>query len=181
MTTALLVIDVQDEYVTGGLPIVFPPVEEALARIGAAMDAAAAYELPVILVRHTEPDPAGGLFVEGASGWQLHASVAGRHHDAVVDKQLPGSFTGTDLQQVLAARDVSHVVVVGWMTHMCVDTTTRQAMHLGLEVTVLDDATGTIDVADDLPAALIHRVELGVLADGFATVTSTAAWIDSLA
>ena len=66
------------------------------------------------------------------------------------------------------------------MTHMCIDTTTRQAMHLGLEVTVLDDATGTIDVSDDLPAALVHRVELGVLADGFATVTSTTSWIASL-
>ena len=73
------------------------------------------------------------------------------------------------------------MVVVGYMTHMCVDTTTRQAMHLGLDVTVLDDATGTIDVADDLPAALVHRVELGVLGDGFATVTSTSDWVASLA
>jgi hypothetical protein len=54
-------------------------------------------------------------------------------------------------------------------------------MHLGLDVTVLDDATGTIDVSDDLPAALVHRVELGVLGDGFATVTSTSDWAATLA
>ena len=73
------------------------------------------------------------------------------------------------------------VSIAGYMTHMCVDTTTRQAMHLGLDVTVLEDATGTIDVSGDLPAALVHRVELGVLGDGFATVTSTGDWIASLA
>ena len=73
-----------------------------------------------------------------------------------------------------------HVVVVGWMTHMCVDTTTRQAAHLGLGVTVLEDATGTIDVSDALPAALVHRVELGVLGDGFASVVPTAEWVAGL-
>jgi nicotinamidase-related amidase len=181
MTTALLVIDVQDEYLTGGLPIVFPPPEEALTRIGEAMDAASAQGLPVVLVRHTEPDPAGGLFVAGTPAWQVTAAVAQRPHDVVIDKQLPGSFTGTGLAEWLAERDVDAVVIVGWMTHMCVDTTTRQAMHLGLEVTVLEDATGTIDVSDDLPAALVHRVELGVLGDGFASVTRTDAWIAGLA
>jgi nicotinamidase-related amidase len=180
MTAALLVIDVQDEYLTGGLPIVFPPPQEALERIGAAMDAAHAHELPIVLVRHTEPDPSGGLFVAGTPAWQLTESVARRPHSVVVDKTLPGSFTGTPLQAWLTDREVDAVVIVGWMTHMCVDTTARQAMHLGLEVTVLEDATGTIDVSDDLPAALVHRVELGVLGDGFASVTPTAAWIDQL-
>ncbi|HSN10535.1 MAG TPA: cysteine hydrolase family protein [Propionibacteriaceae bacterium] len=180
MTTALLVIDVQNEYVSGALPIVHPPVEGSLTRIGEAVDAANAAGLPVVLVRHTEPDPTAGLFVAGTPAWELHASVAARPHDAVVDKQLPGSFTGTGLEELLAARGVDHVVVAGYMTHMCVDTTTRQAMHLGLDVTVLDDATGTIDLADDLPAALVHRVELGVLGDGFATVSPTARWIASL-
>lgn len=181
MTAALVVVDVQNEYVTGGLPIAHPPVEDALVRIGEAMDAAAAHGLPVVLVRHTEPDPSGGLFVAGTPAWELHDAVAGRPHDVVVDKTLPGSFTGTPLESWLAEREVDEVVLVGWMTHMCIDTTARQAMHLGLDVTVLEDATGTIDVSDDLPAALVHRVELGVLGDGFASVTPTAQWIAALA
>ena len=181
MTSALVVIDVQNEYVTGGLPIVHPPVEGSLERIGAAIDAANRAGLPVVLVRHSETDETSGIFVLGTPAWQLHDSVSSRPHVAVVDKALPGSFTGTGLDALLAQHGVDHVVIVGYMTHMCVDTTTRQAMHLGLGVTVLDDATGTIDVSDDLPAALVHRVELGVLGDGFATVTSTSDWVEGLA
>jgi nicotinamidase-related amidase len=180
MTSVLLVIDVQNEYVTGGLPIVDPPVEGSLARIAEAIDAANAAGVAVVLVRHTEPDPTGGLFVTGTPAWELHDTVASRPHVAVIDKTLPGSFTGTGLDALLAEREVDHLVVVGYMTHMCVDSTTRQAMHLGLDVTVLDDATGTIDVSDTLPASLVHRVELGVLGDGFATVTSTSDWVGSL-
>ena len=181
MTSALIVIDVQNEYVTGGLPIVHPPVEDALARIAEAIDAANAAGIPVVAVRHTEPDPSGGIFVEGTPEWQLHDAVSSRPHDVVIDKRLPGSFTGTPLEEWLAERGVEHVVIAGWMTHMCVDSTTRQAMHRGYDVTVLVDATGTIDVADDLPAALVHKVELGVLGDGFAQLRSTADWAADLA
>jgi nicotinamidase-related amidase len=180
MTTALIVIDVQNEYVTGGLPIVHPPVAESLERIETAIDAANAAGLPVILVRHEEADADSTVFVRDSGGWQIVDAVATRPHDAVVDKVVPGSFTNTNLEQVLRERDVDSVVIVGYMTHMCVDTTTRQANHLGLDVTVLSDATGTIDVADDLPAELVHRVELGVLDDGFATVTTTDQWLASL-
>ena len=180
MTTALIVIDVQNEYVTGGLPIVDPPVEQSLARIGEAIDAANTAEIPVVLVRHAETDPDGGIFVAGTPSWELHDSVVSRPHVAVVDKQLPGSFTGTNLLALLEDKQVDQVVIVGYMTHMCVDTTARQAMHLGLDVTVLSDATGTIDVSETLPAALVHNVELGVLGSGFARVVSTSDWVASI-
>jgi nicotinamidase-related amidase len=181
MSQALVVIDVQNEYVTGALPIAYPAVEGSLERIGTAMDAATAAGVPVVVVRHTEPDPDSGVFVAGTTGWELHPSVVERPHSVLIEKQLPGSFTGTGLESWLREHDVDHVVIAGYMTHMCVDTTTRQAMHLGLDVTVLHDATGTIDISDDLPAALVHTVEMGVLGDGFATLSETQSWIASLA
>ncbi len=180
MTTALIVIDVQNEYVTGNLPIAYPPVEGSLANIAVAIDAANDATLPVILVRHTEADPAGGIFVSGSDNWQLHESVSSRPHSVVIDKELPGSFTGTELESWLTSNGIDHVAIVGYMTHMCIDTTTRQAMHLGLDVTILEDATGTIDVSQDLPAKLVHTVEIGILGDSFAKVTSTHDWVASL-
>ena len=131
-------------------------------------------------MRHTESDPDGGIFVSGSDNWQLHESVSSRPHAVVIDKQLPGSFTGTELESWLSERAVDHLVIVGYMTHMCIDTTTRQAMHLGLGVTILEDATGTIDISDDLPAKLAHTVEIGILGDSFATVSSTHDWVASL-
>jgi nicotinamidase-related amidase len=180
MTTALIVIDVQNEYVTGNLPIAYPPVEGSLRNISAAIDAANTAGVKVVLVRHTETDPDGGIFIADSSNWQLHDSVASRPHDVIIDKQLPGSFTGTELQPWLEERSIDDVVIVGYMTHMCIDTTTRQAMHFGLRVTVLADATGTINLSEQLPAELVHNVEMGILGDGFATVTSTDEWVSTL-
>jgi nicotinamidase-related amidase len=180
MSQALIVIDVQNEYVSGQLPIAHPDVEASLERIGAAIDAAAEAGLSVVLVRHTEPDPDGGVFVMDTPEWELHPEVLRRPHDVLIDKKLPGSFTGTELETWLRDRGVDQVVIAGYMTHMCVDTTSREAMHRGFEVTVLDDATGTIDLSAELPAELVHRVELGVLASGFATVAHTNDWIASL-
>ena len=180
MGQVLLVIDVQNEYVNGRLPIVHPAVDSSLERIGAAIDAAVAAAVPVVLVRHTEPDPAGGVFIAGSQEWELHQSVQEREHDVVIDKQLPGAFTGTNLETFFREHNVDRVVVAGYMTHMCVDTTARQAMHLGFNVSVLGDATGTIDLGSELPASLVHRVELGVLSEGFATVLNTSDWTASL-
>ncbi|MEI8056961.1 MAG: cysteine hydrolase family protein [Actinomycetes bacterium] len=180
MSAALIVIDVQNEYVTGALPIVYPPVDQSLARIAAAIDAATTAGIDVIAVRHTEPDPTGGVFVEGTAAWELHKVVTSRPHSVVIDKQWPGSFTGTPLEHWLREHSIDQLVIAGYMTHMCVDTTARQAMHRGWDVMVLSDATGTIDLSDELPAHLVHRVELGVLGDGFGTVCTTDDWIKSI-
>ena len=179
MNSALVVIDVQNEYVTGGLPIVHPRVDGALEQIGRSIEAANERGIPVVLVRHTETDDESTIFVQGTDAWQLHESVSARPHDVVIDKQWPGSFTDTTLGEWLSARDIGALTIVGFMTHMCVDTTTRQANHLGLDVTVLTDATGTIDVGD-LQAELVHQVELGVLASGFATLATTDEWVASV-
>lgn len=184
MTAALVVIDVQQEYFTGAFPIVHPDREQSLARIVDAMRAATAAGLPVVVVQHSEGDEAG-VFRPGNEGFELHPAVAAEPRDHLIVKRYPGTFTGTDLGEWIAGRGVDELVVAGYMTHMCCDTTTRQAVHLDLSVTLLSDATGTIDlVAPDgsaVPARQVHETELAVLGDGLATVTTTAAWIATLA
>ena len=179
MGTALVVVDVQNEYVTGALPISHPPVEQSLAQVAVAMDATSGARVPVVVVRHSEPAESG-VFVPGSEGWQLHDVVTSRPHDALFEKSLPGSFTGTGLEGWLAERGVDTVVIAGYLTHMCVDTTARQATHRGLRPVVLSDATGDVDLADDLPASLVHRVELAVLGDGLAEVMTTDEFVASI-
>jgi len=157
MSRALLVIDVQNEYFTGALPITHPAGH--LDQILDAMDAASG-RIPVVVVQHHFDDPDKPFFQKGTSGWELHPEISGRSHDLLVQKTMPGSFTGTNLEEWLKQRKIDTVTIAGYMTHMCCDTTARQAVHRGLNVEFLRDATGTLDVsntAGEVSAEELHR------------------------
>ncbi|MCW3478148.1 cysteine hydrolase [Neisseriaceae bacterium JH1-16] len=180
---ALLVIDVQNEYETGALPIEFPPLSTSLPAIGRAIDAARAANVPVIVVQHTSR--AGSpVFDKGSDGWRLHPVVASRGYDHYVEKTLPSSFTGTGLAALLAELGTDTLTVIGYMTQNCDDSTVKDAKHRGLAVEVLHDATGAIPLANSAGAATaeqIHQVSMVVMQSNFAAVLSTDDWIAYLA
>jgi nicotinamidase-related amidase len=184
-TRALIVIDVQGEYFEhGALPISDPPSETSLANIGRAMDAAASSGVPVIVVRHGSNAEGAGSFVPGSDGWQLHPEVERRRRDHLIEKELPGSFTGTSLGDVLEHAGVDTVAITGYMTHMCVDTTARQAAHRGLAVEILRDATGTLSLENSGGSASgeeLQRATLVAQGQFFADVLSTEEWVGRLA
>lgn len=157
MKRALLVIDVQNEYFTGALPITHPAGH--LEHILATMDAAAG-KMPTVVVQHHFPQPDKPFFRRGSPGWELHPEIARRPHDLHVEKTLPGSFTGTNLEQWLKQRGIDTVTIAGYMTHMCCDTTAREAVHRGFAVEFLSDATGTLpltNAAGSVTAEELHR------------------------
>ncbi len=180
---ALIVIDVQNEYFGGALPVTDPPPERSLANIGRAMDAARERGLPVIVVRHSEHDEESEIFRPGSHAWELHPDVERRPRDHLVEKTLPGSFTATALRDILAGAGVDRVTVTGYMTHMCVDTTARQAAHRGLAVEILSDATGTLALENSGGSATgeeLHRATLVAQGQFFADVLSTEEWLERL-
>lgn len=157
MSRALLVIDVQNEYFTGALPITHPAGH--LKQILGAMDAAAG-RAPTIVVQHHFPTPDKPFFQKGTAGWELHPEIQARPRDLLVEKTMPGSFTGTPLEDWLRDRGVDTVTIAGYMTHMCCDTTARQAVHRGFKVEFLRDATGTLALsnsAGEVTAEELHR------------------------
>ena len=161
MKRALLVIDVQREYFDGALPISYPP--NHLENILQVMDAAKKAGIPTAVVRHHQPDPDSPIFRLHSTEWNLLPEVESRPRDLLIDKQLPGSFTGTKLQQWLQSLGVDTVTIAGYMTQMCCDTTARQAFHLGYNVEFLRDATGTLDVenaAGSIKADQLHQAIL---------------------
>ncbi len=179
---ALIVIDVQNEYETGLLPIAHPPLAESLPNVGRAMDAARAAGALVVVVQHDSPAQAPA-FAVGSRGWELHDVVASRPADVVVHKTMPGAFTGTDLEVWLRERRIETVTLAGYMTQHCVDSTARQAFHAGFGVEVLADATGVpvlANAAGVVTAEELHRAHLVALQAGFAAVASTAAWMAAL-
>lgn len=178
---ALLVIDVQNEYFSGSLPVSYPA--DSLANILLAMDAARQKRVPVVVVQHTAPQPDSTVFRKGSKEWELHSEIASRTADLLVHKNLPGSFTGTALEQWLHEHGIDTVVIAGYMTQMCCDTTARQACHLGLNVEFLSDATGTLDFrnqAGAVTAEELHRATLVTQQMRFAEVLSARDWIKRL-
>lgn len=184
MSRALVVIDVQQEYDPGvfpgaGLPIVHPPLDVSTKNVARAMDAAAAAGIPVVVVQHTDA-PGEPVFAEGSQGWRLHPLVEDRPHDHLVRKAYPGSFTGTDLEEWLRDHEVGTLTIVGYMTQLCVDTTSRQAAHLGFGVEVLSDATGSLPLSvggETVDAETMHRGVLVALGSAFASVATTDTWL----
>ncbi|MFH1035575.1 MAG: cysteine hydrolase family protein [Pseudomonadota bacterium] len=180
MDRALLVIDVQNEYFSGLLPVSHPA--GSLENILKAMDAAQAHGVPVVVVRHAAP--AGSpAFAQGSPTWELHPGVAKRPCDLLLAKSLPGSFTGTGLEDWLQARGIKTLAITGYMTQMCCDTTARQAFHRGYGVEFLSDATGTLDIknqAGSVTAEELHRAILVTQAMRFSQVMDTEQWLKSL-
>src|SRR5579863_7166008 len=112
MKRALLVIDVQNEYFTGKMPVSYPP--GSLEKIARAMDAARAHHVPVIVVRHSAKGDRG-IFKPGTAEWDLHREFAGRPADLVVDKSFPSSFAGTDLEKWLRDNQIETLAITGYM------------------------------------------------------------------
>ena len=181
MKRALLVIDVQNEYLTGKLPVTYP--ENSFENIIKAMDFANENEIPVILIQHTNPGEDAVTFKKGTDEHEIHEKILKRNHVKIIEKNLPGSFTGTELEFWLKKNSIDTVVICGYMTQMCCDTTARQAMHLGFNVEFLSDATGTLDIsnsAGEIRAENLHKAILVTQAMRFSSVMSTEEWINSI-
>lgn len=171
----VVIIDAQNEYVSGKLPLA--GVDAALARIADLLAAARAAGAPIVHV--AQKGRPGGLFDPDSPAFQFAPQAVPRAGEAVVEKPLPNSFAKTDLDAKLQATGKKTLVIAGFMTHMCVSATTRSALDHGYTVTVAADAVATRALPDplggaDLPAEQIHRTALAELADRFATVAPVA-------
>lgn len=178
MKRALLVIDVQNEYFTGKLPVSYPL--GSLENILRVMDAASEKGIPCIVIQHTSKAADSPVFRKGSPEWELHPEIAKRPHDLLVEKNLPGSFTGTILESWLKEKGIDTVVISGYMTQMCCDTTARQAFHLGFNVEFLSDATGTLPFTNNAGFVTdeeLHRAILVTQAMRFSKIMETSEWV----
>jgi len=180
---ALIVIDVQNEYFTGNMPIEYPPVATSLPNIVAAAATARAAGIPVVVVQHDAPS-ASPVFAKGSDAWQLHPTVAALPADHRINKNMASVFTGTDLAEWAAAHAIDTLTIVGYMTHNCDAATIYEASHRGFKVEWLHDATGSLpyeNAGGKASAEEIHRVFSTVFHSNFAAVVSTSEWTDAVA
>ncbi|QEI08887.1 cysteine hydrolase [Pigmentiphaga aceris] len=140
MRSALLVIDVQRRLFDEE-PRPFE-ADATIDRINALTERARQAKVPVIFVQH-ETD--SGAMVRGSDGWQLANGLRVAEGDQHVRKTTPDSFLRTALGELLADQATEHVIVCGYASEFCVDTTVRRAAALGYSVTIAADAHTTQD------------------------------------
>lgn len=172
--SALIVVDCQNTYLSG--PMKLDGVEEALAEVEEVLTLARKAGTPVIHIAH-DAGP-GSLYDVQAENGKIASPVAPQGDEPTIVKNYPNSFAQTDLHERLQKLGVKNLIVVGFMTHMCVSSTTRGAFDLGYRTTVVGDATATRDLptADGqvVQAATVRETALASLADLVGTVVKTA-------
>ena len=180
--TALIVIDVQNEYFDGKWPI--PDGNAALDNIEETIEASQQAGAKVIYVQHEVLNPERGLFIRGTNGFELHSRLKPRPEDRRIVKNYPGSFSKTDLEETLRKDGIETVVISGYMTHMCCDTTAREGFHRDFRVLFLDDATATRDgehpTLGKIEHGELHRSTLITQASMFAEVLPTQELVERL-
>ena len=174
--TALLVIDMQNavDHPSWG-PRNNPGAEANIQRLLAAWRAAGA---PVIHVRHLSRQP-GSTFRPGTPGVDFKAGFDPRPGEVLIEKSVPGAFTGGALEALLRERGIDALVITGVATSNSVEATARVAGDLGFRTTVVADATFTFARADfhGVPrtADEVHAMSLANLDGESATVLVTDA------
>jgi len=159
MKSALLIIDVQR-----ALFDTDPPPFEAvqvIERINRLSEQARSAASPVIFIQHENPQ---GSLLYGSEGWQLEPGLLICEGDHIVRKTTPDSFLRTKLQALLEHAQIGQLVICGYASEFCVDTTTRRAAALGYPVTLAADAHTTQDKAH-ASGAQIRAHENATLAD----------------
>ena len=142
MTTALLIIDVQQILCSGEYEAFeFKRVIDRINLVARKVREAGA---TVVVIQH---ESVGGPMDYGSEGWKLAPGLDALPTDTYVRKTATDSFHNTDLQAVLQARGVKNLVICGLQSEFCVDTTTRRALALGYPVTLISDGHSTMDNA----------------------------------
>lgn len=173
---ALIVVDLQNEYRNEGkLPL--ERLDEAVANAGQLLAAARNDEDLIVHIRHETPGAEDAPFAAGSDGTGIIEAVAPEQGETILTKHFPNAFRETELKAVLDAANVQEVVIVGAMTHMCIDATARAAFDHGYGVTVVRDACATRALSIDgveVPADQVHAAFMAALAFAYGKVVTTA-------
>ncbi len=179
MTRGLILVDIQNEYFSGGR-MELAGIEQASANAGALLALFRDRAWPTFHVQHLSQQADAPLFTPDTPFVEIHESVRPLPGERVIQKHFPNSFHQTPLLEALKAGGVDHAVIVGAMSHMCIDATTRAAYDLGLRCTLVHDACATRDLefqGRKVKADEVHASFMAALGWWYATLTSTADFV----
>ncbi|AVS69491.1 cysteine hydrolase [Paracidovorax avenae] len=173
--TALLLIDVQkgvNDLQHWGGPTGRRNNPQAEARMGEVLEAFRQATLPVIFTQHDSRQKVSPLKI-GLPGGTFIDSLQPREGELIIWKDVNSSFVGTTLELELRRRGVTRLVVAGFFTNYCVETTVRMAGNMAFDTYLIHDACATtnqigVDGTDHDPE-LIHNISVTSMNGEFCT------------
>lgn len=183
--TALLIVDFQNDYFSSFEGSKFPLVgaEEASKRALEILEFFRKKDMEVIHVRHESDEKEGVFFNKGSKGANIHKNLEPLKNEVVITKNFPNSFKETKLKEVLDDLGIKSLVIVGAMSHMCIDAGVRAANDFGYNCTVISDACATRDLefkGEIIPARYVHSAFMSALEFGYAKVVNTKNILEDL-
>ncbi len=169
-TSALIMVDLQNTYTKGVMRL--EGVESAVLQAKAILERFRQAGRPVIHIIH-DAGPGSPYDITAEIG-QIISEVAPDEGELVIAKNYPSSFEKTNLDEKLKTLDVSNIVLAGFMTHMCINSTARAGFNHGYSPTIIASTTATRALpmvgGDMVPAKTVHEASLAAVADLFALV-----------
>lgn len=174
--TALLLVDIQNDYFPGG-DWELHQMDQAALNAASLLAGARGGGQMVVHIRHENPTAEAPFFRPGSTGAEIHDAVAPTAGEVVLTKARPNSFLDTGLLELLQGAGIEAVIICGAMSQMCVDATTRAARDFGFEVTVAEDACAARAMSFggvEISAEQVHAAFMAPLAMDYANVVATA-------
>lgn len=175
----LLLIDIQNDYFPGG-NMELHQMEAAADKASQLLALFRKRNWPIIHVQHLSVRPNATFFIPGTQGAEIHTAVFPLKEETIVQKNFPNSFRQTNLEEILQAQNINHLVICGAMSHMCIDTTTRAANDLGYLITLIHDACATRNLIfneEVVEASKVQAAYMSALNGSFARVISASEYL----
>jgi nicotinamidase-related amidase len=173
--SVVIIVDAQKEYTEGSLKL--DGIEKSIDAMARFLVRVRALNVPVIHV--VQKGKIGGKIMNPETPFvEIIDKVKPVVGELIITKTLPSSFKGTTLQEELEKIGKKDLIITGYMTHMCLNSTVRDAAELGYRCAVISELTATRDLPDGqegiIPAAVVKSANLAALADRFAIVVENS-------
>jgi nicotinamidase-related amidase len=172
--SALVIIDAQNTYCEGVMKL--EGMEKALQECRVLLDRFRKAGRPVFHIRHDAG--LGSPYDVTSPIGQIVDLLAPAQGEPVITKNYPNAFAGTELEALVEKAETKNLILVGFMSHMCVNSTARGAFSLGLNPTVVASATATRALpykvtGEVIPASALNAAALAALGDLPAAIVGT--------